>query len=430
MSIMDNAVYVDGKRTANPISLDETCETARERGGIAWVDLAWPEPAEIRAVAEEFSLHLLAVEDAIHAHQRPKIEQYDDVLYVVVHPARNVDDDGDGLVDRVEFGEVHAWVGPDFVVTIRRSVTPDLASMRTRLESDPDVLRHGPTAILATLLDQVVDTYRPVVTRLRTDIDQIEDQLSPRPRGVPADLRGDTRGDRAAAGTHPLVDIVQQVHDDEAGEPGADRTSVVSCSVTSQRAGPRRQARGDVGHVPCAAHERPQRALHAGDPGAERGVAPHDGDQPRAGRADEEDLGLAAILFAPTLDGTIYGMGSTTCPSCPGCSGTRSRSPGCSAWAGSSTGSSSGSAGSDGGPARRRPRLRGCHRYGADGADHPARHHPQRRGCHLVPHRRRGHTSRGARGERHPDDVLDFEPAPRRDDRRLGMPPARGTPCA
>ncbi|WP_369370612.1 magnesium and cobalt transport protein CorA [Promicromonospora sp. Populi] len=311
MSIMDNAVYVDGKRTANPAGIEETCEITRERGGIAWVDLAWPEPEEIRAVAQEFSLHRLAVEDAINAHQRPKIELYDDVLYVVLHPARNVDDDGDGLVDRVEFGEVHAWVGPDFVVTIRRSATPDLASMRARLESEPNVLRRGPAAILAALLDQVVDTYRPVVMRLRADIDRIEDQLFSRDPEVSLRIYGVTReviGLQRA--THPLVDIVREVHDEEAGQPDTkhdpgyvemhrDLRNVLDHAVKHAETSDTFRALLTNAlnvHSTLVTQEQNEEMRRMSEQGLKQ---------------DEQVKKIsawAAILFAPTLIGTIYGM--------------------------------------------------------------------------------------------------------------------------
>ncbi|MEU4384744.1 magnesium and cobalt transport protein CorA [Promicromonospora sp. NPDC023805] len=313
MSIMDNAVYVDGKRTANPVSIEETCEVTRERGGTAWVDLAWPEPDEIRAVAEEFSLHHLAVEDAIHAHQRPKIEHYDDVLFVVLHPARSVDDDGDGHIDRVEFGEVHAWVGPDFVVTIRRSAAPDLAQMRAGLEQDPDLLRLGPVAILATLLDQVVDTYRPVISRLRGDIDQVEDQLFSRDPEVSLRIYEATReviGLQRA--TSPLVDILQTLHDaNEERSPAAEAQEHRYVEL-------QRSLRNVLDHaVKHAETSGTFRALLTNALNVHSTLVTQEQNEEMR-RMSEISLqqseqtkkisAWAAILFAPTLIGTIYGM--------------------------------------------------------------------------------------------------------------------------
>src|SRR6478735_1745127 len=157
MGIVDNAVYVDGRRTANPSSFDETFETLRERHGLAWIGLYRPSETEIRAVADEFSLHHLAVDDAIAAHQRPKLERYDDNLFVVLRPARYLDAE-----ERVEFGELHVFVGPDYVVTVRHAESPDVGAVRRRLEATPELLRRGPEAILYAVLDQVVDEYAPV----------------------------------------------------------------------------------------------------------------------------------------------------------------------------------------------------------------------------------------------------------------------------
>jgi magnesium transporter len=172
MALVDNAVYVDGHRTADPRSLDETYELLRERHGMAWIGLYRPDVAEIRSVAREFGLHPLAVEDAIAAHQRAKLERYGTTLFTVLRPARYLDD-----VERVEFGELHVFTGRDFVVTIRHAEAPDLGRVRDRLEQAPELLRLGPEAVLYAILDQVVDEYAPVVAGLENDIDEIEDQL-------------------------------------------------------------------------------------------------------------------------------------------------------------------------------------------------------------------------------------------------------------
>jgi magnesium transporter len=294
---MDSAVYVDGRRTADPVGLEDAHAAARERGGIAWVDLARPNPAEIRQVAEQFSLHHLTVENAIDMHQRPKIEQYDDALFVVLHPARNVDDDRDGHIDRVEFGSVHAWVGPDFVVTIRRSVVPDLTAMRDQLESKPDLLRHGPVAVLAVLLDQVVDTYWPVVTRLRAYIDQVEDQLFSRDPAVSLRIYEATReviGLQRA--TRPLVDILRTLND--VGLPGPD---------PAQR----------LGHVELDRYLRnvlDHAIKHAETSDTFRSLLTNALDVHSTLVTQEQNeqtkqiSAWAAIIFAPTLIGTIYGM--------------------------------------------------------------------------------------------------------------------------
>ncbi|WEF20899.1 magnesium/cobalt transporter CorA [Microbacterium maritypicum] len=172
MAIIDNAIYVDGVRTENPVTLSETFERMRERDGMGWIGLYRPSEEEIREVAEEFGIHVLVVEDALSGHQRAKLERYGDVLFMVLRPARYLDD-----LEEVEFGEVHVLVGPDFVVTIRHAESPDLGRARRRLEADPTLLAHGPEAVLYAILDEVVDEYTPVLAGLENDIDEIESQL-------------------------------------------------------------------------------------------------------------------------------------------------------------------------------------------------------------------------------------------------------------
>lgn len=171
--IVDSAIYRDGERIASPASLAETyAQCHLDPDTVAWIGLYRPDPQEVRSLAAEFHLHELAVEDAIVAHQRPKLERYDETLFVVLRPARYVDE-----TEEVEFGEVHAFVGPDFVITVRHSEAPDLAAVRHRLESQRDLLRLGPEAVLYAVLDRVVDGYYPVVAGLENDIDEIETQV-------------------------------------------------------------------------------------------------------------------------------------------------------------------------------------------------------------------------------------------------------------
>ena len=170
--MVDNAIYVGGRRTDTPTDLDATFALMRKRDGMAWIGLYRPTPQEIRSVANEFQVHPLAVEDAISAHQRPKLEHYADLLFAVLRPARYVDEQ-----EKVEFGELHVFLGTDFVVTIRHAESPDLASVRHRLEENPELLCLGPAAVLYAILDQVVDEYAPVVNGLENDVDEIEDQL-------------------------------------------------------------------------------------------------------------------------------------------------------------------------------------------------------------------------------------------------------------
>jgi magnesium transporter len=172
MALIDNCIYVAGLRAAAPKNLDETYELLREREGMAWIGLYRPDESEIYSVAAEFSLHPLAVEDALKGHQRAKLERYGETLFVVLRPAWYLD-----AGESVEFGEVHLFVGPEFVVTVRHAAKPDLAEVRRRMEDNPELLARGPQAVLYAVLDQVVDGYGPVIAGLENDIDEIEDQL-------------------------------------------------------------------------------------------------------------------------------------------------------------------------------------------------------------------------------------------------------------
>ena len=203
MAIVDNAVYVDGVRAEDPGSLNDTFERIRERRGMGWIGLYRPSAEEVRAVADEFGIHELVVEDALSGHQRAKLERYGDVLFMVLRPARYLDER-----EEVEFGEVHVLVGPDFVVTIRHAESPDLGRVRRRLEADPALLAHGPEAVLYAILDEVVDEYSPVLAGLENDIDEIEGQLF----------------EEDADATQRIYDLGREVIDFQRATQGSDST--------------------------------------------------------------------------------------------------------------------------------------------------------------------------------------------------------------
>jgi magnesium transporter len=300
MTLIDNAVYVDGRRTADPASLDETYELLRERHGMAWIGLYRPDADEIRSVANEFELHDLAIEDAVSAHQRPKLERYDSTLFTVLRPARYLDD-----VERVEFGELHVFTGKDFVVTIRHAEAPDLARVRERLEASPELLRCGPEAVLYAVLDEVVDEYAPVVAGLENDIDEIEDQLF---QGDPAVSRRIYELSREVIefqrATRPLLDILASL---EAGfETHGTQLEL------------RRNLR-DVHDHAIRVTERADsfRALLQNALTVQATlVGQRQNEEMRSltesSLSQNEEVkkisAWAAILFAPTLVGTVYGM--------------------------------------------------------------------------------------------------------------------------
>ncbi|MEZ0492744.1 magnesium/cobalt transporter CorA [Kineococcus sp. TBRC 1896] len=172
-SLVDSGVYAGGHRVVSPGDLVSTVAALRqEEGRVAWMGLYRPAEEELNSLAAEFGLHELAVEDAVLAHQRPKLERYGSTLFVVLRAARYVDE-----TEEVEFGELHLFIGADFVLTVRHAESPSLAEVRKRLEADPDLLRLGTEAILYAILDAVVDGYGPVLKGLENDIDEIETQV-------------------------------------------------------------------------------------------------------------------------------------------------------------------------------------------------------------------------------------------------------------
>ncbi|WP_330303383.1 MULTISPECIES: magnesium/cobalt transporter CorA [unclassified Streptomyces] len=171
--IVDCAIYRDGHRTEGPDDLSDALAQARAAGdAFIWIGLHEPTEKEFDLVTEEFGLHPLAVEDALTAHQRPKLEVYDDSLFMVLKPVCYEPDS-----DVVSTGEVMVFIGDSFVVTVRHGEGSPLAAVRRRLEADPDMLRHGPTMALYSIADATVDHYLEVATELGTDLEELEAEV-------------------------------------------------------------------------------------------------------------------------------------------------------------------------------------------------------------------------------------------------------------
>ena len=170
--IVDCAVYEAGRRREGETSLADASQLCRRDGSFAWLGLHEPSEEEFEAVKAEFGLHPLAVEDAVKAHQRPKLEVYDDTLFFVLKPVRYIDPE-----EVIETGEILLFVNPAFVITVRHGRPSPLQAVRTRLDSDPALIAHGPGSVLYAILDHVVDGYEPVVAGLQTDIDEVENTL-------------------------------------------------------------------------------------------------------------------------------------------------------------------------------------------------------------------------------------------------------------
>ncbi|MFF9120906.1 magnesium/cobalt transporter CorA [Streptomyces massasporeus] len=170
--IVDCAIYRDGQRTEGPEDLSDALGEARTAGGFVWIGLHEPTEAEFDRVTREFGLHPLAVEDALKAHQRPKLEVYDDSLFVVLKPVAY-----EPQSDTVSSGEIMIFLGEGFVVTVRHGEGAPLKAVRQRLELEPELLGKGPTAVLYAVADATVDHYLDVATELQTDLEGLEAEV-------------------------------------------------------------------------------------------------------------------------------------------------------------------------------------------------------------------------------------------------------------
>jgi magnesium transporter len=169
--IVDNALYRNGVRVPVDCEISDLA-AVRDRCGpddFVWVGLHEPEQSELDAVAEVFDLHALAVEDAVKAHQRPKLERYEDSIFLILKTLWYVDEE-----DAVETGEINIFVGPDFVITVRHGKGGSLQQARKALEDREQVLAHGPSAVVYAVCDEVVDAYEAVAESLQEDVDEVE----------------------------------------------------------------------------------------------------------------------------------------------------------------------------------------------------------------------------------------------------------------
>ncbi len=180
--IVDCAIYEDGRRRDGTVGLDHAYDERREPGKFVWIGLHEPTVAEFDSLARELTLHPLAVEDAIHAHQRPKLEVYDQTVFLVLKTAHYVDPE-----EVVRFGELLVFLGNDFVITVRHGQASSLGEVRDALEHDRERMSYGPGAVLHAILDHVVDDYAPAIDGLQNDIDEVETELFSESRSNPAE---------------------------------------------------------------------------------------------------------------------------------------------------------------------------------------------------------------------------------------------------
>jgi magnesium transporter len=206
--IVDCAIYEEGKRRDGTVELAHAYDERHEPGTFVWIGLYEPTEEEFDSLRREFDLHPLAVEDAIEAHQRPKVEVYGDMVFAVLKTARYIDP-----TEVIELGELLVFLGADYIITVRHGEASSLHGVREALEQDPARLRCGPGAVLHAILDHVVDDYLPALEGLENDIDEVEEQLFSGGRPNPAEriyrLQREVLQFRKATG--PLVEPVERL---------------------------------------------------------------------------------------------------------------------------------------------------------------------------------------------------------------------------
>jgi magnesium transporter len=206
--IVDCAVYREGRRSDDNVSIHDAVSACREPDAFVWIGLYEPSEGEFDSIGREFQLHELAIEDAIHAHQRPKLEVYDEMVFVVLKTARYIDPE-----EVVRLGEILIFLGRDYIITVRHGEASELRGVRTRLEREPELLSHGTGAVLHAIVDQVVDDYAPALAGLGEDIDEVEDEVFSSSRSNPAEriykLKRETLEFNKATG--PLVEPVDRL---------------------------------------------------------------------------------------------------------------------------------------------------------------------------------------------------------------------------
>jgi magnesium transporter len=206
--VINCAAYAGGCRVAD-LSIDKISDALRQDDRFVWIGLYEPSADVLARVQRQFGLHDLAVEDAHTAHQRPKFEQYDNSLFVVLRTAQLAP----GQTD-LEFGETHVFVGPRYVVTVRHGSLQSHVGLRARCEATPQLLVKGPGYVLYALMDFIVDQYFPIAARLEDDLEAIEDEIfSERPgRAATARIYALKRDLlRLKRAVSPLVDVCNRL---------------------------------------------------------------------------------------------------------------------------------------------------------------------------------------------------------------------------
>ena len=168
--VVNCVAYLNSGRRLNHITIEAISDVLSEPNTFIWLGLHEPDETLLWKMQQEFGLHELAIEDAQHAHQRPKIEVYDDVLFIVLHTAQFI-------AGKVEFGETHIFLGKRFLITVRHGASLSYASARGRCEQTPELLALGPSFGLYAVIDAIVDNYFPIVESFQSSLRELEDEI-------------------------------------------------------------------------------------------------------------------------------------------------------------------------------------------------------------------------------------------------------------
>ncbi|SDJ82738.1 magnesium transporter [Actinopolyspora mzabensis] len=310
MVLANSVIYLNGRSWQRCETVEQTLHELR-RGSdsdhtFGWIDLSRPDGDELTTLGTEFELHHLALEDARLAHQRPKLDRYGETLFMVLRSALYQEDS-----ENVALGEMHAFIGSDFVITSRQSDRPDLDAVRDRLENQPELLAHGPPAVLYALVDRVVDDFLPVEHGLQHDLDEIETEVFGGESTVSKRIyRLSREVIEFQRATGPIMEVLdgmeQAFHELRDGVELKRHLRDVRdhAADVAERVESHRQLLANILLVNSSLHSQRQNE--------------------QATRLTETSLrqneqmkrisSWAAILFTPTLVGTVYGMNFTHMP--------------------------------------------------------------------------------------------------------------------
>lgn len=299
MAVIDAVVYVDGKRVAEGLSPEDALAQAREKKGTVWIGLNSPDADEIARIGGLFGLHPLVIEESQRDHTRAALERFGDQLFIVLQPAHYID-----ASETVETAEIDLLVGPDYIVTVHSDDAVDLAGTRAYIERHDEILSRGPIAVVWAVFEMVVRGYAPVLAGVENDIDEIETALFSREKGVSQRIFALQREviDLHHA-TAPLPDMLtrmQQIVTEATGrkEAPAFREAYDRAQVVIDRVLGFKHTLDSALQVDATLSE--QRTNEDMKRMTEFGLQQND--------QVKKISSWAAILFAPTLVGTVYGM--------------------------------------------------------------------------------------------------------------------------